>query len=101
MKLSAQWGLCVVLGTIGLGAVGCSDGGQSTAWETEDVASSEAAVSSPNDPDFKQFQWHLNNTGQDVYLIDDPVPGIKGVDLRILKAWDKTLGSSSVVVGVI
>jgi hypothetical protein len=100
MKLSTLSQVWLVLGSVGVYAVGCGAGEEAT-WENEDAAQLAAAVSAPNDPDFKTMQWHLNNTGQGVYLKDDPVVGTKGVDLRILKAWDKTVGSSSVVVGVI
>jgi subtilisin family serine protease len=46
----------------------------------------------PNDPMFGQ-QWDLNNTGQS--------GGTPGADVRAPLAWDRTTGSSSVVVAVI
>jgi subtilisin family serine protease len=46
----------------------------------------------PNDAQFAQ-QWDLNNTGQ--------AGGTPGADVRALQAWDRTTGSSGVVVAVI
>ena len=42
-------------------------------------------------------QWALNNNGQAL----DGQPGIPGVDINALKAWDITTGSSQVVIGVL
>lgn len=46
----------------------------------------------PNDPQFGQ-QWHLHNTGQSGGLVD--------ADIDAPEAWDRTTGSSSVVVAVL
>lgn len=51
------------------------------------------AQSVPNDTLFAQ-QWNLNNTGQ--------VAGaVSGVDIRALKAWGRTRGSTHIIVAVI
>jgi len=50
------------------------------------------AFAAPNDPSFSG-QWSLANTGQ--------TGGTPGADIGALGAWDATVGSSSVVVGVI
>ncbi len=87
-----------------LAAAGLSGCGELTADdEAEALAIVQSAVSSPNDPEFKQ-QWALNNTGQSI-LIDaddgDFQVGLKGIDMRLLKAWDTTQGSSNIIVAVI
>lgn len=46
----------------------------------------------PDDP-FYQYQWSLNNTGQD--------GGTPGVDIRAPGAWNITTGSQDVVIAVI
>jgi subtilisin family serine protease len=46
----------------------------------------------PNDPSFPT-QWNLRNTGQN--------GGTPGADIKAVQAWDKTTGSSNVVVAVI
>ena len=60
-------------------------------------------MSSPNDPEFKK-QWALNNSAQSI-VIDaedgDVQVGLKSVDMRLLKAWDTTQGSSNVIVAII
>jgi subtilisin family serine protease len=51
------------------------------------------AQSVPNDS-FFAYQWNMNNTGQ--------VAGaISGVDIRALKAWGRTHGSTNIIVAVI
>lgn len=50
----------------------------------------------PTDTYFSQ-QWSLQNMGQTV----GSQAGTSGVDIDVLKAWDKTKGSPSVVVGVL
>ena len=85
----------------GAGLNGCGD---MTAEDEEEALSTiQSAVSSPNDPEFKK-QWALNNTGQSI-LIDaddgDFQVGLKGIDMRLLKAWDTTQGSSNIIVAVI
>ncbi|MDR0694387.1 MAG: S8 family serine peptidase, partial [Prevotellaceae bacterium] len=44
-----------------------------------------------NDPAFSN-QWHYHNTGQ---------VGVAGVDIRLPGAWDKTMGSTNVIVSVV
>ena len=85
---SVMSGMLAVLATAGLN--GC---GELTADdEAEALATIQSAISSPNDPEFKK-QWALNNTGQSI-LIDaddgDFQVGLKGIDMRLLKAWDTT-----------
>lgn len=51
----------------------------------------------PNEPRFNEM-WALNNTGQ-----EDPSgqKGLPEIDIDILRAWDITVGTSSMVVGII
>lgn len=51
----------------------------------------------PNDPLFSQ-QWQLENNGQNIPGIG---PGTIGADANLIEAWNRTTGSSSVVVAVI
>jgi hypothetical protein len=51
----------------------------------------------PDDPLF-QKQWHLHNTGQHEPWQPPPLPG---VDINAPEAWDKSSGTSSVVVAVV
>ena len=50
----------------------------------------------PTDPDFP-LQWYLNNTGQLV----DRVGGVVGADIKVIPAFDSTVGKSSVKIAVI
>jgi len=50
------------------------------------------ALTTPNDPQFPA-QWNMSNTGQN--------GGTPGADIRMTQAWDLTIGSSNVVVGVL
>lgn len=50
----------------------------------------------PNDPQYGD-QWWLKNVGQLV----NGVPGTPGADINIETAWDTSVGSRSVIVGVI
>jgi subtilisin family serine protease/subtilisin-like proprotein convertase family protein len=50
----------------------------------------------PNDPRYPQ-QWHLDNTGQFV----PGGPGVVGADIEAPTAWDTSIGSRGVIVGVI
>lgn len=63
-------------------------------WVEPDLAKQTQRVS--NDPLFTN-QWQLNNAGQ---TIQGQI-GVAGADVSILEAWDTTIGSSNVVVGVI
>ncbi len=62
--------------------------------------------STPNDANYPQ-QWALNNTGQSVPTGNNSdgdastVTGIPNADMNVDLAWDFTLGSASVQVGVI
>jgi thermitase len=51
----------------------------------------------PNDPEFGKL-WGLSNDGG---IDAHGGRGVKGVDIGAVKAWDKTTGSKSVVVGII
>jgi subtilisin family serine protease len=51
------------------------------------------AQSVPNDLYFS-YQWNLNNTGQIAGAIAD-------IDIRALKAWSRTRGSTNIIVAVI
>ncbi|WP_373999034.1 S8 family serine peptidase [Bdellovibrio bacteriovorus] len=51
----------------------------------------------PNDPMFPQ-QWGFYNYGQ---TDADLTPGIRGMDIGALKAWDLTTGSKDIIVAVI
>jgi uncharacterized repeat protein (TIGR02543 family) len=53
----------------------------------------------PNDPDFPVL-WGLHNTGQDSYAEGRP-PGTPGADIDALRAWQRTTGSSDVIIAVI
>ena len=98
-------GQTVMSGTLtALAAAGLMGCGELTDDEvTDTLATIQSAVSSPNDPEFK-WQWALNNSAQSV-VVDaddgDVQVGIKNVDMRLLKAWDTTQGSNTVVVAVI
>lgn len=50
----------------------------------------------PNDPYFKDL-WGLSNTGQSI----KGKPGVTGIDINALKAWDITTGSEDIVVGIV
>lgn len=61
----------------------------------------------PNDA-FYTSQWALNNTGQSVSTGGvtgagdaTTTTGIAGADMRVSQAWDYTLGSSSIEIGVL
>lgn len=68
------------------------------------LAPAAIAASAPNDPLFN-LQWGLKNTGQTVPNVTDDVTtlvtGAPGVDINVLKAWDVTRGSATVIVGII
>lgn len=86
------------LAALGLGACG-----EMTLDEAETADVLQRAVSSPNDPDFNK-QWSANNTGQPALIdVDDAESqnGHRSVDLRLLRAWDTTQGSSNVIVAVV
>jgi hypothetical protein len=60
----------------------------------------------PNDT-YYSSQWALNNTSQSVPTGGNTsagdgstATGIAGADMRVSQAWDYTLGSSSIEVGV-
>jgi Subtilisin-like serine proteases len=59
---------------------------------TRDVSSADAPVGSPNDPMFAD-QWALSNSGQN--------GGKANADIAAAKAWQKSRGSSDVVVAVL
>jgi subtilisin family serine protease len=50
----------------------------------------------PNDPAFQE-QWYLQNTGQTT----QSSTGLPGADTHAVTAWNTTLGSKNIVVGVI
>ena len=54
------------------------------------------AALAPNDEYFNQL-WGLNNTGQTI----GGQAGIPGADIHMPAAWDKTTGSTDIVVGVV
>jgi subtilisin family serine protease len=97
-----------VVATTAMAAVTFALGCDGTAFELdgapadEDVAGVSAAVSPPSDPRFKE-QWALRNTGQTVQINPNrgDITVEKGIDINILKAWDVTQGSPSVVVAII
>jgi subtilisin family serine protease len=68
---------------------------------SDEVAETPAALT-PTDPKFA-LQWGLNNTGQTISANGNPASqtGVKGVDINLIKAWDVSQGSSSVIVAVI
>jgi len=49
----------------------------------------------PNDPFFSS-QWWLDNTGQVIGQ-----PGVVGADISTTSAWDTTVGSKNVIIGVV
>lgn len=51
----------------------------------------------PNDPFFPQ-QWSLKNTGNNIPVI---ISGIAGCDMRADSAWNISLGSSKVKIGIV
>jgi hypothetical protein len=57
-----------------------------------DLIKGKKPAFTPND-DFYYDQWHLHNEGQD--------GGAPGADINIEEAWDVTLGSSEVRLGVV
>jgi len=54
-------------------------------------------MKTPNDSFFLDYQWGLNNTGQDV----NGTSGTPDADVDAPEAWDTTTGSSSVIIAVI
>lgn len=50
----------------------------------------------PNDPQYGEQYW-LKNNGQNI----QGIPGTPGADINIEEAWDTSVGSRSVIVGVI
>ena len=50
----------------------------------------------PNDIDYGQL-WGLSNTGQTV----NGVTGVAGADISAEQAWDKSIGSSSVIAAIV
>lgn len=68
------------------------DPAQGPSFVNLDQRESETDANLPNDPHFAQ-QWALNNLGQD--------GGKKKADIDAVKAWDKTKGSTDVVVAVL
>ncbi|GBG07986.1 RHS repeat-associated core domain-containing protein [Paenibacillus agaridevorans] len=50
----------------------------------------------PGDERFQE-SWGLNNTGQSVAM----QTGVKGMDIRVLEAWQHTIGQASTVIGVL
>ncbi len=97
--MSGMTGMLTVLAATGLSGCGeLTDDGDAEAFATI-----QSAVSSPNDPEFKK-QWALNNSAQSI-VIDaedgDVQVGLRNVDMRLLKAWDTTQGSSNVIVAII
>jgi subtilisin family serine protease/subtilisin-like proprotein convertase family protein len=50
----------------------------------------------PNDPRYPG-QWYLENTGQDL----PGGAGVIGADMRVTTAWDTSVGSRNVIIGVI
>jgi hypothetical protein len=51
----------------------------------------------PNDREFGR-QWALDNTGQGIR--NPPVFGTPGADIDAVKGWDRSVGSSNVVIGI-
>jgi len=51
----------------------------------------------PNDPLYKDHQWHFNNTGQ----IIGGQPGLVGMDCNAEAAWDIETGNPDVIVAII
>ncbi len=68
------------------------------------IAVPTAFGAAPDDPSFS-LQWAENNTGQSVptqeseELLGPSVPGAPGDDADVLKAWQASTGSRSIVIG--
>ena len=53
-------------------------------------------LGTPEDEYFNQ-QWSLKNVGQEIR----GSKGIEGFDINVVSAWDKTIGSENIIVGVL
>ncbi len=54
----------------------------------------------PNDAEYNT-QWFHNNTGQFPPDSTNPLPGVEDADIDTEQAWDITIGSRDVIIGVI
>lgn len=64
-----------------------------------------SALSTVSDSLFN-LQWGLKNTGQTItaYYTDGThadFPGVAGIDINVMPAWDTTMGSSDLIIGVL
>lgn len=96
----------VLTNAVSLLIVACSgaDDAHDEARGGESVETARHALDRPDDLEFPA-QWNLENTGQAVpWFFPDAstslVPGVTGVDVNMLRAWEITQGSSAVIVGV-
>jgi subtilisin family serine protease/subtilisin-like proprotein convertase family protein len=67
-------------------------------WVEPNQVKKIAAV--PNDTEYNT-QWYQNNTGQFPPQATNPFPGVEDADIDAEQAWDITIGSRDVIIGVI
>ena len=62
----------------------------------------QAALRSvPNDP-YLQYQWHLQNTGQEVGSPNfQPIYGTPGVDINVVPVWEQGITGEGVVIAIV
>ncbi len=47
---------------------------------------------------FSDYQWNLNNTGQEIY---NNHHGLAGIDINICDAWQRTTGNNNIIIAVL
>lgn len=63
------------------------------AWAEPDFIRQAVKSAVPNDPKFADYQWHLNNTGQN--------GGTVGADAKLPAAWDLTTGRTNILIAIL
>ncbi|MCH2118628.1 MAG: hypothetical protein MK161_13105, partial [Pirellulales bacterium] len=83
--------------------------GQAQIWAREVATATshtsgggQAALRSvPNDP-YLQYQWHLQNTGQEVGSPNfQPIYGTPGVDINVVPVWEQGITGEGVVIAIV
>lgn len=73
--------------------------GKATPLSVERMAQMSGTRSSSVDP-LLSAQWHLINRG-DMFVKGESVKSVVDADVQVEKAWEKTMGSSDVIVAVL